>query len=213
MQSYLNPEKALIFRIEHVDNLDWNLQENALYCRNSDRVNPGYVNIGDPSLISARAEEPVPIPPGGTLSDYVPFYFTPFSMMMYNIHTGRRVQQRHNSEIIFFVSSIFKLEEDGLPFIYTDQHAKAANANFFTDPEHLEQIDWDILQRRDFSRTDADPGKQVRYQAEALVYQSVPMSAILHLCCFDDETKTRVEAMVADSNRQISVQRVPRIYF
>jgi len=63
------------------------------------------------------------------------------------------------------------------------------------------------------SRTDADPGKQVRYQAEALVYRSVPMSAILHLCCFDDETKSRVEAMVADSNRELSVQRVPEIYF
>jgi len=55
---------------------------------NGTLYDPNYRNIGNPDLIDKRSRRVVPIPPGGTLSDYVPFYFTPFSMMMYNIKTG-----------------------------------------------------------------------------------------------------------------------------
>ena len=83
----LNPEKALIWRIVHRDNIPW-LMENGVHCRNSDNQDPNYVNIGNTELIDKRAHRVVPIDPGGTLSDYVPFYFTPFSPMMFNIKTG-----------------------------------------------------------------------------------------------------------------------------
>ena len=83
----LQPEKALIFRIVHVENLPWIL-EHGLHCRNSPDQDPNYVNIGSVDLIEKRSRRLVPIPPGGTLSDYVPFYFTPFSIMMLNIKTG-----------------------------------------------------------------------------------------------------------------------------
>jgi hypothetical protein len=49
------------------------------------------VTIGNNEVIRKRAIKEVPIPPKGTLDDYVPFYFTPYSMMLYNIHTGYRV--------------------------------------------------------------------------------------------------------------------------
>jgi hypothetical protein len=213
MYGFLNAEKALIFRIEHVDNLLWNLQENALYCRSSGKVNPNYVNIGNSDLIKARAPHPVPIDPTGTLSDYVPFYFTPFSVMLYNIHTGRSVQKRDNSEIVFFVSSISRLRELGLRFVFTNQHAYVAGTEFYSDVSQLDRIDWTILQQRDFKKTDADPGKGQRYQAEVLVYQSVPMSAILGICCFNDETKVRIEAMTAAANCEVPIHSRPGFYF
>ena len=80
----LNPEKALIWRIVHRDNLSWIL-DNGLHCANSTVQSPNYINIGNSDLIDKRRHRRVPIPPGGTLSDYVPFYFTPFSVMMKNI--------------------------------------------------------------------------------------------------------------------------------
>jgi hypothetical protein len=212
MYDYLNPERALIFRIEHVDNVPWNLQEGSLYCRNWGKVNPEYVNIGNPDLINARASQPVPIDPGGTLSDYVPFYFTPFSMMMFNIVTGRHVTKRSKSEIIIFVSSIHKLRELGLRFVFTNQHAKAAATQFYPEGGSLEDIDWAILRNRDFSRDD-DVGKQVRYQAEALVYQQVPMPAILGISCFDEATKIRIEAMMTTANCELPVYCKPVMYF
>ena len=104
MSVNLNPEKALIFRIVHVANVPWILEHGGLHCRNSPEQDPDYVNIGSVELIEKRSRRVVPIPPGGTLSDYVPFYFTPFSMMMYKIKTGHGgITQRKNRDIVIFV--------------------------------------------------------------------------------------------------------------
>ena len=48
----------------------------------------------------------MPIHPGGTLSDYVPFYFTPFSPMAYNIHTGLGVNRINWRDIVVLVASL-----------------------------------------------------------------------------------------------------------
>jgi hypothetical protein len=87
MYTDLNAGRALIFRITHVDNVRWILG-NGLHCRSSGIVDPNFVNIGNVELIDKRQHRIVDIPPGGTLSDYIPFYFTPFSPMMLNIRTG-----------------------------------------------------------------------------------------------------------------------------
>ncbi len=50
---------------------------------------PNFREIGSPDFIDKRAHRMVPVPPGGTLSDYVPFYFTPWLPMLMNITTGR----------------------------------------------------------------------------------------------------------------------------
>lgn len=48
--SSLNPEKALIFRITHIDNVAWIL-DHGLHCRNSAEFDPSFRNIGSPDLI------------------------------------------------------------------------------------------------------------------------------------------------------------------
>jgi hypothetical protein len=176
--SALSPEKARIFRIVHVDCVPWIL-EHGMHCRNSPRQDPHYINIGSTSLIQKRAVKTVPIPPGGTLGDYVPFYFTPWSIMMFNIHTGYGgVTRRKNGDIVIFASSIHRLRELGVPHVFTDQHAYAATTEFHDRPESLHMIDWALLNSRNFKTEDSDPGKQLRYQAEALVHRHVPTDAL-----------------------------------
>lgn len=85
--SSLGPDKAFIFRITHIENVPWILQHGP-HCRNASVCDPDYRDIGSPDLIAKRAQRQVPIPPGGTLSDYVPFYFTPHSPMLLNIKQG-----------------------------------------------------------------------------------------------------------------------------
>lgn len=55
--------------------------------------------------------------------------------------------------------------------------AYLAWADFYTDLAHLDQIDWRVLQYRDFRRDDNDLGKTDRYQAEAL---DIPRGELLH---------------------------------
>ncbi|MEO0017994.1 MAG: hypothetical protein RLZZ522_1277 [Verrucomicrobiota bacterium] len=146
----LNPEKALIFRIVHVANVPWIL-DHGLHCRNSPEQDPGFVNIGSADLTDKRSRRAVPVPPGGVLSDYVPFYFTPFSIMMFNVKTGwGGITRREHRDIVIFVSSIHRVRELGLPFIFTNQHAYPVETEFFNRVEDLDRIDWPLLQSRIF---------------------------------------------------------------
>lgn len=189
----INPNKALIWRIVHRDNIPWIL-ENGLYCGNSNITSPNWVPIGNPELTGKRARHAVPVAPGGFLNDYVPFYFTPFSPMLMNIHSGRAgVAQRPNDEIVILVSSLPRIQELGHPFVFTDGHAYYEWSNFYTDLKDLDKIDWPILQARDFKRDPDDPAKFERYQAEALIHRSCPASALLGMVCYTEEIKQVLE--------------------
>jgi len=139
MRDLLNIEKALIFRISHRDNLPWVLR-NGLHCRSSNRIDPDFVSIGNADLIANRHYHAVPVAPGGSLSDYIPFYFTPLSMMLYDIKTGYRgVRQRRNDEIVILVSSLRKLEKDGIRFLFTDRHAYLGYACYYDNLDDLSE--------------------------------------------------------------------------
>ena len=211
---YLRPDNAFIFRIAHVENVAEVLTRGGLYSRNADQADPNYVSIGNAELIDKRARRIVPIPPGGVLNDYVPFYFTPLSIMMYNILTGYGGVTKHApSDLILFTSSLHRLREHGLPFVFTNQHAYPVETEFFTDLGDLDRIDWPLLRSRNFKTDDADPGKQVRYQAEALVHQHVPLETLRSIVCYDDEVRERLQDQAQTVGVEIPIQTAPTLYF
>lgn len=209
----LNLEKALIWRILHRANLPWVLQ-NGIHCGNSQTRSAKWISIGNAELIGKRAVRPVPVPPGGTLGDYVPFYFTPFSVMLRNIHTGwNGIKQVPNSDILILVSSLRRVSELGLPFLFTDRHAYSGLANFYDDLDRLDQIDWPLIQQRDFKRDPEDPGKLERYQAEALVHQQVPLAALLGVVCYTEAVRAEIESKMQDLGALLPVHTRPNWYF
>ena len=195
MSGSLTQEKALTFRIAHRDNVPW-IMANGMHCRNSTIRDPNFVTIGNSDLIDKRHSRQVPCHPRGTLSDYVPFYFTPFTPMLLNIKTGfNGVRQRQLDEIVIFVSSLPKLRAEGVPFLFTDRHAYLATAQFSDDLAMLSWLDWDVLRRRDFERDPEDPAKIERYQAEALVHRHVPMNAMLGVVCYNHSVSGWVKSV------------------
>lgn len=83
----LTPERGLVFRITHRDIVPWILL-NGLHCASSAAQDPDFRPIGNPALIDKRMRRVVPIAPGGVLSEYIPFYFTPHSIMLLNTLDG-----------------------------------------------------------------------------------------------------------------------------
>ena len=209
----LNPQKALIWRILHRANLPWVL-EHGVHCGNTTVRSPKWASIGNPELIDKRAARTVPLAPGGVLNDYVPFYFTPFSVMLRNIHTGwNGIKQVPNNDIVILVSSLYRVKELGLPFLFTDRHAYSGLARYFDDLAHLDQIDWLLLQRRDFKRDPEDPGKLERYQAEALVHHHVPLTALAGIVCYTDVVRADIESKMQSQGLAMPVHTRPNWYF
>lgn len=208
----LSPEKALIFRITHIANVPWILA-NGLHCQNSAVSDPAHIGIGNAGLIGKRQHHPVPIGPGGTLADYIPFYFTPYSPMLYNIKTGRNgVTQRPMTEIVILVSSLAKLSENGIPFVFTDMHALRAYAKFSNDMNDVAGLAWASWRARDFRRDPDNPVKFDRYQAEALAYQRVPVAALQGMVCNGAAEEAALKGLVQNSALDLAVHARPGWY-
>jgi hypothetical protein len=209
----LNPENAYIFRITHIKNLPWIL-EHGLHCLNAPLKDPNFVQIGNVDLIAKRKEHLVPLAPGGTLSDYVPFYFTPCSPMLYNISTGYNgVPKRPMNEIVLLVTSLRKLAEARKAVLFTDRHAYLRSAKFSSNLDELASLCWEFWRNRDFSRDTENPEKFELYQAEALVHQGLGMSDLLGIACSTNDQQVKVEAHVARHNLQVFVRTKPRWFF
>jgi hypothetical protein len=209
----LNPEKALIWRITHRQNLLWIL-ENGLHAGNSPVSSDTWINIGNADLINRRATRAVPLSPGGVLNDYVPFYFTPFSPMMYNIHTGRGgVRQVANDDIVILVSSLYKVAELGLPFLFTDRHAYPPMATYYNKLSKLDAIDWSMLQQRDFQHDPFNPEKIESYQAEALIYQHMPIQALMGAICYTERARQELQQQAGRLRVALNIHCKPNWYF
>jgi ssDNA thymidine ADP-ribosyltransferase, DarT len=205
----LKPEQAYIFRIIHRRNLP-DLLDHGCLCRNCVQ-SLSYVDIGNQELIARRNERQVPCAPHGTLSDYVPFYFTPYSPMLYNIKTGYGVPQQPISDILILVSSLRLIASKGIPFVYSDRHAYLRTALFANELSELAlRIAWKALQDRDFSKSDVD--RFEKYQAEALVYKHVPLDAMHAIMCHNDSVKADVEKAAVDKGINIKTVTRPSWY-
>lgn len=209
----LNSDKALIFRITHIGNVPWILS-NGIHRKSAEIMDPNFFQIGNPELISKRATRDVPIPPGGSLSDYIPFYFTPYSMMMYNIVTGYGgIRQFPNENIVILVSSLRSLEGSGVQAVFTDRHAYLRAAQFYDSLDRLSEIDWEILQQRDFRRDPDDPEKTDRYQAEALIHKHLPVELLAGIVCHGKNEKRTLSRQQEELGMQLEIVAQPSWYF
>jgi hypothetical protein len=120
--------------------------------------------------------------------------------MLFNIKTGYSgVTHRPNEEIVILVSSLSKVEAEGIPYALTDRHAYLQHAHYTMPAEGLGRIDWKLLQQGDFRKDPENPGKFERYQAEALIHRHLPASALMGICCYTDSVRDTVRAE-ADSH-------------
>jgi hypothetical protein len=211
----LTPERALIFRITHIDNVAWILG-NGLHCNNSAVRDPNFIQIGNPDLIAKRPARLIPIPPGGSLGDYIPFYFTPCSPMLLNILTGYNgITQRPKREIVIMVSSLRVLSDQGVGFVFSDRHAYLQAAKFSSSVGDLPGfVPWNKLQARDFKRRNADDLESFeRYQAEALPHRHLPVAALSGIACHGPTEEAQVRDLVQNAGIQLSVVSRPMWFF
>ncbi len=204
----ISREAARIFRITHVDNLPWIL-EHGLHCRSSDTLDPNFREIGNADIIRGRTARTVGIAPGGTLSDYIPFYFSSRTPMLMNIATGQGVPRIPKSEIAILVSDLPRLERQAISFVFSDRHAGLLSARFCSGLADLGVVDWDILRRSDFRSDEMDREKKERYQAEALVYKHVPIDALSGIIASEVSVTTHVETLIRSSGHVLPVATRP----
>jgi|GEM_PF-892746 len=167
------------YHITHVENLASIVACGQIECDNDCAEaarNP--IGIAHTDLKEQRARTSVTVAAGGTLADYVPFYFAPRSPMLISIHRGYVEQYDGGQDaIVHLVCSVQGLAKLGR-FAVINRHPITALAEQFDDLAALADLDWTIMRAKYWSDTDEDGDRKFRRQAEFLVHRSVPIEAI-----------------------------------
>jgi len=95
--------------------------------------------------------------------------------------------------------------QPGTDICFTDRHAYLAGAEFYNNTDRLDQIDWQILQNRDFKRDNDDPGKFERYQAEALIYDHMPLEAFIGVVCYTDKVRDELMQQASENGVELKI--------
>jgi len=199
----INPtQNKKIHHITHYTNLISIISASRLFCGNELHIQ-GIIptNIGHSSLKQMRGQHPVEVPCGGTLNDYVPFFFATRPPMIIAIEKGSVADYRGTQrEIIYLVSSIEKILESGCIWCFTDGHAIEAITSYYNNLEQLSEIDWDAIVAWDYRLTTGDPDRERKKQAEFLVKGYVPWECIESITVKDDKMQNCVREIITSSN-------------
>lgn len=191
------PNPTPIFRFVHVDNLDTLMRRSALHAPNHVPADGlPYRFCHNPVVQGARAAVTVGVGPGGTIHDYVPFYFGYLSPMMLQLETGQVVGYGEGQEpLIYLVLSAQAVADAGLGFVFTDGHGLALFTDWFDSLQRLDAIDWEMVYQHYWSDNVNDMDRQRRKQAEFLVHRLCPWSLIQEIAVINTQMRDRVEAI------------------
>lgn len=133
------PIPTPIFRLTHISNLATCLVRHGIYAPNhcpDDGLH--YRCIHNTEVQQRRSETRVPCAPGGTVHDYVPFYFGYLSPMLLNLKTGRVAGfDEGQGALIYLVSTCQNVAESGALFVFTEGHGAAGWTDWFNDLRNL----------------------------------------------------------------------------
>lgn len=210
----INFKKSYCYRITHIDNLPL-LLENGIINNNHPNANTKYIEIGNREIIDDRHKTPVKIYNYGMIGEYVPFYFTPKSIMLLNIITGYKmpvVPKRAKNEILVVRCEIQKLATLSQWF-FTDGQANDMVSNHFNNLKYLTKIDWKSIQNSNFSKDNGDFDRPRRYQAEFLVHNQVPLSYFESLNVYDKNSQKLVSKKLLQNNINLAINVKPEYFF
>lgn len=184
MSGRLNFKKGLLFHMTLIERLPLIVSDGQLVCDAAlaHRDLPGQ-SIGHAHLKARRLTVEVPVPPGGVVGDYVPFYLAPRSPMLYASKKGG-VDGRTTGQdgIVYLITTIDRVAGLG-GVVLTSKHP-LRKPRFSADLTRFEDesfIDWGVMVDMDYRPRENDTERTERRQAEVLIHNGMPLTAVVGL--------------------------------
>lgn len=202
--------KLYLYRMTHINNMA-HVQAYGITHVGSINANPNYLAIGDSSLIKNRNGHSTQN--GKIVGDYRPFYFGVHMPMLYVIQKGfNGVNATTAENIVFCITSVQQILNHKLAFVFTDGHAVDLFSSFYNEAD-INNIDTIIDKKAIESKywnDENDLDLKRRKEAEFLVENDVPRSAILGFAVFNVAAKNKLLAL-GINEKQIVIK--PDYYF
>lgn len=206
--------KIWVFRIIPIQNLEYILRD-GLHCKNAGKKDEGFVTIGSKEIITQRDTRIVKCYPETVVNDYVPFYFSVRTPMLYNIVTGHGVPASPQKDIVYICCKLSELATDDFQWCFTDGNAAKRISKFSNNINHLEHLDWRSIRTTDFrdENADGDEDRVRKKHAEFLVKDHVPVDYINGIAVLNQTIKEQVETILEDLDLNIEIKIKTDYYF
>lgn len=212
----MNINDTYLYRIVHIDNLEFILCNNRLTTYSHAYSDSNYVGIGEGELINLRTNHTIVTTNSGNSycpsCDFLPFYFSPRSVMLYRIKTGWNVPKIEQEKIIYFVYKLSDIIEHS-NFLFTDGHGYAKITQWFDDIAFLNQIDASDIKRSDWNNTEADADRQRRKQAEFWIENEIVLNLTTGIGVYNENALHLAQELCAKHKRQIEIKVKPEYYY
>lgn len=193
------PVPTPVMHFTHVDNLPTIITDGLLSDAQTRASGALQVEIGHHEIKERRRRLVVPVPPGGVVADYVPFYFAERSPMMYTIHRGNVPTYADGFDrVVYLVSTMEVLSACLCRCVVTDRNAAQSLAAFATAEEDLNDfIDWPLMRALQWGKQDSDQERPDRRAAECLAHLGVPWTAFTEVVAKTEEAATDARVAIA----------------
>ncbi len=184
--------KIFLFRMIHIENIS-HVWEFGITKIDSVNTNANYKSIGDGSLINNRSN--FLMPNGKILGNYIPFYFWYRMPMLYVIQKGfNGVTPSLPQDIVYCITNVSNIIENEIDYVFTDGHAVDSFSSFYLPKDIFkieEKLDF-IAIKDNFWKDDNDLDKKRRKEAEFLVANNIPQSAIQVFAVVNQSAKDKL---------------------
>ena len=184
--------KIYLYRMTHIENIPHVLQYGITHS-SSPNANPAFFPIGDSSLIATRSQ--FALDNGKLLGEYIPFYFGARMPMLYVIQKGYNlVKPTPAQDIVYCITSVQKIMERNLEYIFTDGHAVDSFSTQYglEDIEDIETLlDMKAI-RAKYWKDENDLDLKRRKEAEFLVLCDIPPTAVLGYLVYNETAKQKL---------------------
>lgn len=197
-----------------IDNLEVDLT-NGLYSKINAPVDPNRKTIGNAEIISERDKRKVSCYSGSVVNNYVPFYFSVRTPMLYNICSGYGVKQIHQSKIVYLCIPLLDVASDDLEWCFTDGNAAKVITSYYNSLDDINSLDWNSIKTTDFKHDNAD-GDEDRIRkkhSEFLVRDFVPSDRIKGIGVFNQNAENSVKTILQRIGSNVQVKIKKDFYF
>jgi len=193
--------KVYLYRMVHIENISHLLQFGITHW-NSVNKNSNYIPIGDNSLINSRNF--TRLSNNEILGNYIPFYFGSRMPMLLVIQKGyNEVPITEPEKIVYCISTVQKIMDLQLDFIFTDGHAVDKTSTIYgLNDVHsiLNIVDFDAIKAK-YWKKETDLDLKRRKEVEFLVKTDIPPKGISGYVVYSQTAKDILIELNIDADK------------
>ena len=192
------PRVQWVYHLTSIANLTQIIQDGELRCAAHLKESR---TVGYPELTEDRGNVRLPFGKERCLNEYVNFYFSAFTPMMY---WASRPDQTGVDDLVVLRAPLEELAKRP-PIAFTNGHSMSdhykAELRAYSNLRDLGAVDLDFIKKENWYDSDKEKfrSNKFRYQAEFLALWRVPFETIDAVGCLSEAAVDRVKVLVGDS--------------